>query len=1258
MKLQLIATAMVVFVWAQLHAQVPIPKQIAPPSADGFYKMVKQQEAYFAEHPDDEVDGEYARFKRWQWFWTTRVQAIGDQNGSFDHVALAMVKSLHTQTPICPSSTADPSNWKSLGPDSYYEQRLGLINDLWVHPDNLNYMLAAAKLGGVFQTFDGGQTWKNITDNARLPYIDVRQIVEVPNGKHDSIYIATGFYRNDRKDLQTGIGVLQTSDGGKTWKQSNLSYDPQKRMNVLYLLMHPTNHQIMYANVLNAGNYYPNPDTTEIYMTRNGGLTWQPLMYPANANKNASVSKLHFLPSNPNILLVPGKRLYSYNSITNQWKDLTPNMETSVYQDSIFATYLGFFNSDMYAFYFFHKKGSVFESADYGQMRYSQDNGASWKLYANSVSGLFFDGAKNYKLNISPENRDIMYFGAEQGVMTKGINDPNSNAKKIKYTDEITGYTDSLNGVLIHADIRSVHLQNRGIPPSSAHDTLIISTDGGVAKTFDGGAHWQDITGKGLNVANIMGLGTSEQSPDLIVSGGWDNGYYTFNGSSWEINSNIGDAEDFMVDKIDARVAYGQNGQSGKGLVYSINSGQTYPYNLTSPSGNGNISRPFLMRAHTLYIGHGDVYKGKRVNASKPSSDPLWQKISSFASTFGAGTEPLQALAVSPSDTNVMYAAKNDPYWENPVHAKFFKTTNGGTTWTNITDNVTSPTGVRILGGLSITDIIVHPQNPNEVWIGLAGFDEVHRVYHSTDGGSIWENVSEGLPYFPVNCLEVYNCGGTPILFAGTDVGVFFKRPNETWQCFNNNLPVSMIVDLEVTYSNNKLRAASCGRGIWETDLSTLAPIMSDVYMRDIPSESGLEPDQTANEWWISDDIWVRQNNDGGTVHQNPVYRPGNSAPNYVNVKILNRGCAPSKGTDTLKTYWSKASTTATWPKPWDGSVNTPAKMGAPLSPVVIPVIAPYDSVTLRIPWFPPSPHDYQAFGKDSSHFCLLARIETSPTIPYGMTFPETADLYSNTKNNNNIVWKNISIIDSATGKRPGGHVTVGNPTADQKVIRFDFSSPPAGLQTVMAYYSISVNLGIPLMQQWVLNGTVGNGVAIAGAGILQITDPNAWIGNITIPPGKMYNVSVYFSPLPNVPVNASAQKYFFDLKQTDQLGQIAGERFVISAPPLKTIAPIAFRESNNEEENKKQREQKESFDQNGLSVYPNPAHKQLFVSNSNMMNETEVRIYTMWGSEVYKSVFKGSHTIDISALARSVYVVKIWDQKTNLQSLQELIVE
>ena len=73
---------------------------------------------------------------------------------------------------------------------------------------------------------------------------------------------------------------------------------------------------------------------------------------------------------------------------------------------------------------------------------------------------------------------------------------------------------------------------------------------------------------------------------------------------------------------------------------------------------------------------------------------------------------------------------------------------------------------------------------------------------------------------------------------------------------------------------------------------------------------------------WVSEDIWVRTSPDPNwrptpfnpasppwtpAAHQSPEYRnPRFGLPNYVYVRVRNRGASASAGTEQLHVYWSK----------------------------------------------------------------------------------------------------------------------------------------------------------------------------------------------------------------------------------------------------------------------------------------------------------------------------------------------------------------
>src|SRR5690606_27226317 len=65
-----------------------------------------------------------------------------------------------------------------------------------------------------------------------------------------------------------------------------------------------------------------------------------------------------------------------------------------------------------------------------------------------------------------------------------------------------------------------------------------------------------------------------------------------------------------------------------------------------------------------------------------------------------------------------------------------------------------------------------------------------------------------------------------------------------------------------------------------------------DLYMRNSLTDNGDEPDLVTQAIYDSPDIWIRNNDDNGTTHQNAEY--DSSEPNYVYVRVQYRGTIPS----------------------------------------------------------------------------------------------------------------------------------------------------------------------------------------------------------------------------------------------------------------------------------------------------------------------------------------------------------------------------
>ena len=91
-------------------------------------------------------------------------------------------------------------------------------------------------------------------------------------------------------------------------------------------------------------------------------------------------------------------------------------------------------------------------------------------------------------------------------------------------------------------------------------------------------------------------------------------------------------------------------------------------------------------------------------------------------------------IALAPSDPNIIYVGTGEKNSSRSSYAGFgvYKSTDGGVTWSTIG-----------LSGVQHTSrVIVHPTNPNTVWVASLGAlyskDENRGVYKSDDGGKTW----------------------------------------------------------------------------------------------------------------------------------------------------------------------------------------------------------------------------------------------------------------------------------------------------------------------------------------------------------------------------------------------------------------------------------------------------------------------------------------------------------------------------------------
>jgi hypothetical protein len=241
---------------------------------------------------------------------------------------------------------------------------------------------------------------------------------------------------------------------------------------------------------------------------------------------------------------------------------------------------------------------------------------------------------------------------------------------------------------------------------------------------------------------------------------------------------------------------------------------------------------------------------------------------------------------------------------------------------------------------------------------------------------------------------------------------------------------------------------------------------------------------------------------------------------------------------------------------------NDPSVVSPPIydaAPLTIPVLPPGQAVVIQIPWYPPNPDNFASFGADKGHFCLLARIETSTTAPFGMDSPETTDVNANTKNNNKIVWKNVTVVD-ATGPMMMKSVMVRNIFNEPVQAGLRIAETQAAAGSFFKQGRIFVDVTPQLFERWQKGGTTGRATKAAEqarTGRIEILSPDAAIQNIRLNPNETVAVNVEFALSKDYTPRQGAAAQI-DLIQLGAPGDpekiVGGQRFIVDLSKLVLV--------------------------------------------------------------------------------------------------------
>lgn len=712
---------------------------------------------YYIENGEKKKAYGWKQFKRWEYQMESVVNPV---TGAFpEKSAFEIVNEMPTNKSMEKSLSA--SNWTSLGPD-YSDggyDGVGRINGVTFHPTDLSTYWVGSAGGGLWVTHDSGTTWQALTDN--IGSLKINDVAIAPDFEtSNTMYIATG--DKDQYPSSYSVGVLKSTDAGETWNPTGLVFPMNANKTINKLIINPSNSSEIIAAT-----------SSGMRKTIDAGVTW------TSVSASLDFIDIEAKPFDFTTLYASTRDGVVYRSLNSgaSWSivfyGVSPNrIELAVSPDEPTWVYFVLNNSDdgLYGIYKSEDSGAtytqVFDGDDLNMLSYSEDGGGT--------SGI---GWYALSMSVSPTDANSVILGS--------VNTWRSLDGGLSW--EIVSHWYGAGGIEeVHADKHIHCYRNNG--------DLFEGNDGGIYVSTDNGTSWEDKT-NGMIISQMYKLGVSQSNSNEVIAGLQDNGTKLFSGGDW-FDVKGGDGMECIIDYSNTDVQYGTytNGQISRTMDHWSSSDEIQP----SEAGDGAWVTPYIIDpndTNILYAGYADVWR-------TVDRGDNWELISSMNSG-----QRLRSMAIAPSNSEVLYVADNTKIWKTP---------DGGISWDNITAGIPSSSN-------NITAIAVKDTDPNTVWVSLGGFTS-QKVYQSTNGGDTWTNISSGLPSIPMYTI-VYNkkSGNDHQLFVGGELGVYVKNGDQDWELFNEGLPNVKIGELEIFYSTNltnvRLRAATYGRGLWESPL-------------------------------------------------------------------------------------------------------------------------------------------------------------------------------------------------------------------------------------------------------------------------------------------------------------------------------------------------------------------------------------------------------------------------------------------------------
>ncbi len=721
---------------------------------------------------------------------------------------------------------------------------------------------------GILKSTDKGKTWQHmgLSDSHHIGRI----VVNPDNANEVTVGVTGHLYSNNKER-----GIYKTTDGGKTWKNTLFIDD---KTGIIDVAVSPNNYSIQYAAAWQkdrkAWDFIGNGEGSGIYKSTDAGSTWTKISTPTSGFPTGEgVGRIGLAVFDDNTVYAVHDSQFRRNA-SKEKKEKQAGLSKDDFKSLSKEQFLDLNDKDLNEFLKTNNFQEKYRAANVKQMvRSNAVQPADIALYLEDANSMLFDtpviGAEVYRSNDAgtswvKQNEEYIddLFYSYGYYFAQITVDPN-NVDAI-YLSGVP-IISSKDGGKTYTSINgdNVHSDHHAVWVNpNLPGHLINGNDGGVNTSYDDGKNW--FKNNSPTVGQFYAIAVDNEKPYNVYGGLQDNGV-------WMGPHNAEENTEWQ-----------QTGQ--------------YPWK-SILGGDGMQVQVDNRNANIVYTGYqfGNYF---RIDLEKDQRNYIQPKHELGETPYRFNWQ--SPILLSPHNQDILYMGSN----------KLHRSLNQGDTWETISGDLTqggkkgnvafgtlatiseSPFKFGLMYTGSDDGLIQRTDNgggnwevisknlPQNLWVsrviaskhqkgrvfatlnGYRSDDFTPYIYVSEDKGATWKNIAANIPTAAVNVI-IEDTENEKVLFVGTDNGLYVSLNGGTsWESFQNGMPNVAVHDLVIQKEAKHLLVGTHGRSIFKADISALQSMTTDVLAKALHTYP-LENIKYSSRWGNSWSSWSKASTPG-----------------------------------------------------------------------------------------------------------------------------------------------------------------------------------------------------------------------------------------------------------------------------------------------------------------------------------------------------------------------------------------------------------